>query len=67
MKKLIKKISVLSCAALLIGGIGLTTVASARPTCGCDNPQIQSWRIGSCTIRYHCDNCGWWWDWNHCK
>ncbi|MGG7164815.1 hypothetical protein [Clostridium ihumii] len=67
MKKLIKKISVLSCAALLIGGIGLTTVASARPVCMCDNPDIESWKIGKCTMRYHCKNCDWWTDWKYCK
>lgn len=62
MKKILKKMSILSCAALLVGGIGLTTIANARPVCGCDNPDVESWKIGTTTYRYHCKNCGWWAD-----
>ncbi|RFM18725.1 hypothetical protein C1147_16475 [Clostridium botulinum] len=51
----------------LLLGMGLFNPVSARPTCGCLDPIIESWKIDNCNVHYVCRNCGWRSTWDTCK
>ncbi|AVP64781.1 hypothetical protein AAGC94_04695 [Clostridium sporogenes] len=67
MKKIIKKASIGVMSLGLLLGMGFHNPVSARPSCGCPNPNIDSWKVDNCHIHYICRNCGWRWTWDTCK
>ena len=62
----LRKISIFLFSAAMFSILGAfgggLKQASARPSCSCPNPDIEVVYHEPGFTRYHCNNCGWWYD-----